>query len=80
MALAPPPRRPGTSDLDRAIEAYLTFLAVERGLAAATIRAYRGDLTEYASTKGVAQRWSEGPDAALQYLAGRARRGRRQAR
>ncbi|HET9852806.1 MAG TPA: tyrosine recombinase [Candidatus Limnocylindrales bacterium] len=77
MAVAPPPRRPGTSDLDRAIEAYLTFLAVERGLAAATIRAYRGDLADFAGTSGVTRRWSEGPDAVLRYLAARARRGRR---
>ncbi|HEX3266181.1 MAG TPA: tyrosine recombinase [Candidatus Limnocylindrales bacterium] len=64
------------ADLDRAIDAYLTFLAVERGLAAATIRAYRGDLADFAASKGVAG-WALGPDAALGYLAGRSRRGRR---
>jgi integrase/recombinase XerD len=77
VAVGSPPRRPDTSDLERAIEAYLTFLAVERGLAAATIRAYRGDLTDFAGTSGVPRSWSVGPDAALRYLAGRARRGRR---
>ena len=35
MAVASPP------SLERAVDAYLTFLTVERGLAAATIRAYR---------------------------------------
>ncbi len=66
-----------STDLERAIEAYLTFLAVERGLAAATIRAYRGDLSDFASTKGVAATWDAGPAAVLQYLAARTRRGRR---
>ena len=78
MGVGPPDRRrDDASDLDRAVEAYLTFLAVERGLAGATIRAYRGDLAEFAATKGVAEAWSAGPDAAVSYLAGRARRGRR---
>src|SRR5690242_9140668 len=66
-----------STDLERAIEAYMTFLAVERGLAAATIRAYRGDLSDFASSHGVADAWDAGPDAALQYLAARTRRGRR---
>ena len=74
---APPPRRPDSTELERAVEAYLTFLAVERGLAAATIRAYRGDLADFAATNGVARQWSDGPDAALRYLAARTRRGRR---
>src|SRR5690348_16664387 len=73
--LATVPAEP--NDLERAIEAYLTFLAVERGLAAATIRAYRGDLSDFASTKGVAATWDAGPAAVLQYLAARTRRGRR---
>jgi len=79
VADAPPGRRadPADSDLDRAVAAYLTFLAVERGLAPATIRAYRGDLAEFAATKDVSRDWSVGPDAALRYLAGRTRRSRR---
>jgi integrase/recombinase XerD len=64
-------------DLERAIDGYLTFLAVERGLAPATIRAYRGDLADFGAANGVATSWAAGPDAALQYLAGRTRRGRR---
>ncbi len=69
-----------TTELERAVEAYLTFLAVERGLAAATIRAYRGDLADFAATAGMAGEaggWSAGPDAAVRYLAARTRRGRR---
>ena len=65
------------TELDRAVDAYLTFLAVERGLASATIRAYRGDLADFAATEGVPRDWAGGPDAALRYLAARARRGRR---
>jgi integrase/recombinase XerD len=64
-------------DITDAVDAYLTFLAVERGLAPATIRAYRGDLTDFAAAPDVPKRWADGPEAAQQYLAGRARRGRR---
>ena len=65
------------TSLDRAIDAYLTFLAVERGLAAATIRAYRGDLSDFAAARGTAREWADGPEAALRYLAARTKRGRR---
>ncbi len=71
MAIAAP------AGLDRAIEEYLAFLRVERGLAAATIRAYRADLADFAAARGTAGGWSAGPDAALRYLAARTRRGRR---
>ena len=77
MAIAPPERGPDSSDLGRAVDAYLTFLAVERGLAPATVRAYRGDLADFAAANGVGGDWAGGPDAALRYLAGRTRRGRR---
>jgi integrase/recombinase XerD len=63
--------------LDRAVEAYLTFLSAERGLAPATIRAYRGDLADFADARGSAGTWADGPEAALRYLAARTRRGRR---
>jgi integrase/recombinase XerD len=66
---APPP-------LERAIEDYLTYLRVERGLSSATIRAYRGDLTDFASGEGVVASWAAGPEAARQHLAARTRRGR----
>jgi integrase/recombinase XerD len=66
-----------TPSLDRAIEEYLTFLRVERGLAAATLRAYRADLEDYAAARGTAAAWATGPDAARRYLAARTRRGRR---
>ena len=55
--MRPPP-------LERAIEDYLTYLRVERGLSPATIRAYRGDLADFASGRDVATSWADGPDAA----------------
>jgi integrase/recombinase XerD len=64
-------------DLDAAIDAYLTYLHVERGLAPATIRAYRGDLHDFAASRGVGRAWAASPDAAVDYLAARTRRGRR---
>ena len=60
--------------LARAIEDYLTYLRVERGLSAATIRAYRADLIDFAAGKGVPERWSEGPEPAREHLAARTRR------
>ena len=64
-------------DIDAAIDAYLTYLHVERGLAPATIRAYRGDLHDFAASRGVSRAWATSPDAAVDYLAARTRRGRR---
>jgi integrase/recombinase XerD len=88
--VARPPGRPGAgltgpasvpapspSGIDGAIDAYLTFLAAERGLSPATIRAYRGDLVDFAAARGTSRDWAQGPDAAQRYLAARTRRGRR---
>jgi integrase/recombinase XerD len=60
--------------LDRAIEDYLTYLRVERGLSPATIRAYRADLLDFAAGEGTVGSWGAGPDAARSHLAGRTRR------
>jgi integrase/recombinase XerD len=65
-----------TTGLDRAIEDYLTYLRVERGVADATIRAYRADLSDFAASRGAAARWASGPEVAQRYLAARTRRGR----
>jgi integrase/recombinase XerD len=68
VAAAPP--------ITRAIDDYLTFLRVERGLATATLAAYRNDLSDFAAARGTTAEWERGPDAAVRYLAARARRGR----
>jgi len=68
---------PSPTSLERAVDAYLTFLTVERGLAPATIRAYRADLADYADARGTTRDWASGPESALRYLAARTRRGRR---
>jgi integrase/recombinase XerD len=65
------------ASLDRAVDAYLTYLSVERGLAAATILAYRADLADFGDARGTRGDWDAGPEAALRYLAARTRRGRR---
>jgi integrase/recombinase XerD len=62
--------------LDRAIDDYLAYLNVERGLSPATIRAYRGDLNDFAAARGSGREWAAGPEAARRYLAARTRRGR----
>ena len=63
-------------NLDRAIEDYLSYLHVERGLADATIRAYRGDLRDFERDPANAgDAWERSADAAVRYLAARTRRG-----
>jgi integrase/recombinase XerD len=62
--------------IDRAIDDYLAYLMVERGLSPATIRAYRGDLRDFAAARGSGREWAAGPEAARRYLAARTRRGR----
>ena len=62
--------------IDRAIDDYLAYLTVERGLSPATIRAYRGDLRDFAAARGSGREWAAGPEAARRYLAARTRRGR----
>jgi integrase/recombinase XerD len=61
--------------LDRAIEEYLAYLRVERGVAEATLTAYRADLADFAMSRGAARDWATGPEVAHRYLAARARRG-----
>ncbi len=64
-------------ELQAAIDGYLTYLHVERGLSPATIRAYRADLTDFAAARGVGRGWSSSAEVAIDYLAARTRRGRR---
>lgn len=64
-------------NLERAIDVYLSYLHVERGLADATIRAYRGDLRDFERGVGRATgaAWERSADAAVRYLAERTKRG-----
>ncbi|HEY8135122.1 MAG TPA: site-specific tyrosine recombinase XerD [Candidatus Limnocylindrales bacterium] len=56
--------------LDDAIEAYLTFLRVERGLADATMRAYANDLRGYGQyLERKRANWASGAQGAVDYLA-----------
>jgi integrase/recombinase XerD len=63
--------------LERTVEDYLAYLQVERGLAPATIRAYRGDLTDFGASLGEGAAWAGSPDAVVRYLAAKTQRGRR---
>jgi integrase/recombinase XerD len=63
------PAATGPADLEAAIGAFLAHLRVERGLAAATIRAYGADLGSFATSPEAARGWAGGPEAALDYLA-----------
>jgi integrase/recombinase XerD len=57
-------------DLLRAIEAYLLYLRVERGLAPLTLAAYAGDLAAFAQQAPGLDSWSHSPEPAVRYLAG----------
>jgi integrase/recombinase XerD len=58
------------SPLEDAIDAYLTFLRVERGLADATIAAYRNDLHGFARKSETRRAsWAGGAQGAIDYLA-----------
>jgi integrase/recombinase XerD len=67
---------PGRPAIRAAIDEYVTFLRVERGLSPATLRAYRADLDDFADWRGTGTTWHRGPEAAQRYLASRTRRGR----
>ncbi len=56
------------NDLHRVIEGYLAYLRVERGLAPATLAAYRADLTAFARSDAARHGWDRSPSAALTYL------------
>ena len=74
-----PAGRPGR--LAAAIENYLIHLRVERGLADATLRAYRADLLDYAASRGASAGWDSSVETPVHYLSmlGSPGRGRRSA-
>ena len=71
---------PAKGRLDAAIESYLVYLRVERGLSAATLQAYGGDLAAFAADPVVASDWDHSAEPATRYLsrsaAGRGPTGR----
>jgi integrase/recombinase XerD len=60
--------RAGAERLTGAIEEFLTHLRVERGLAGATLRAYRADLLDFAASRGAATGWDTSAETAIRYL------------
>jgi integrase/recombinase XerD len=71
---------PGSPErLAAAIENFLMHLRVERGLAPATLSAYRTDLLDFAASRGAAAGWETSVETPVHYLAmlGSPGRGRR---
>jgi integrase/recombinase XerD len=60
----------------RAVGEYLTHLRAERGLAQATVSAYRSDLVDFGSWMPQEAPWDRSAVVPLEYLAGRTQRGR----
>jgi len=58
----------GPDDLHGAIDAYLLYLRVERGLAPLTLAAYASDLQDFAAS-APGDGWRRGPEPAVRYLA-----------
>ena len=67
--------------LTAAIEGFLTYLRVERGLADATLAAYRADLLDFAASRNATASWYTSAEAPIRYLSmlGGPGRGRRTA-
>jgi integrase/recombinase XerD len=61
--------RPIPTGLGAAIEAYLQYLRVERGLSRATIAAYGSDLSQFAASRGI-EGWDRSAGPALEFLSG----------
>lgn len=59
---------PPSTRLERAIAAYLSHLAVERGLSPATVAAYRSDLADFAMSRGAEAGWDASEAVAVTYL------------
>jgi integrase/recombinase XerD len=57
-----------SNELEAAIGEFLTYLRVERGLSDATLRAYRADLLDYASSKEAAKTWKTSAEVPVRYL------------
>jgi integrase/recombinase XerD len=67
---------------EKAVDEYLNFLRVERGLAPATIRAYAADLRDFGGAIGRGPEpaeWAASPETAVRYLGEKTKRGSRTA-
>ncbi len=76
---AAPPDAPDS--LAAAIDDFLMHLRVERGLAGATLSAYRADLLDFAASRGASTTWATSVETPIHYLSmlGSPGRGRRAA-
>jgi len=54
--------------LTAAIESFLAYLHVERGLADATLAAYRSDLLDFAASRGASAGWDASVETPVHYL------------
>ena len=54
--------------LEEAIDGFLLHLRVERGLAPATLAAYRADLSDFGDSRGAAAGWADSAEVAVRYL------------
>ncbi|MFN8520895.1 MAG: tyrosine recombinase [Chloroflexota bacterium] len=61
---------PAPTGFESALDAYLDQLRVERGLSAATIRAYDADLREFARSAPDVDAWDRSPEPAVRWVAG----------
>jgi integrase/recombinase XerD len=59
---------PPQGKLGTAIEDFLMHLHVERGLADATLSAYRADLLDFAASRGASAAWDSSADTPIHYL------------
>jgi integrase/recombinase XerD len=66
LAVGSPPA--GPDRLATAIDDFLMYLRVERGLADATLSAYRADLLDFAASRGAAVAWATSADTPIHYL------------
>src|ERR1035437_825831 len=58
----------GPDRLSAAIEDFLMHLRVERGLADATLLAYRADLLDFAASRGASDTWDASVETPVHYL------------
>jgi integrase/recombinase XerD len=68
MCASAEPPAPEQGRLSTAIDEYLTYLRVERGLSEATLSAYHADLVDFAASRGAADSWDVTAETPVKYL------------